>query len=342
MRNTQKGRYYLSEVLSYIFMPFLFLLLLAFAVFRPDDLASDYSNYQELFESYKVQGALTFDSIEPVYIILSKLIYFFHGGFLTLLLVITSISFLLKYGYAKFVFKRHSIVLLYFFLYVITFYALYELTQLRICLALSLIMFALVQRNFLSFIFLGVLAVFSHYSVVPCFIILLAIRFSLCKIKGSQVNFFITLLIMIFFACTVWFLKFLPDKYEGTNYPFYFYFFHPFSLIILLSLIFLRKIILTSFNKIAVNIYYSILLYYFLFVAFIFSGNQIPAFRFLEIALFFSFNLLFMTLVILKSKTSVILLILEVVIIIMYFYILAINPLINFDVFKNYLSLSGV
>lgn len=343
IQNNTKGKPHIGNLLSYLFLPIFLFILLALAVFRPNDFASDYINYQQLFDSFKLSSnVVVLGSIEPMYIWLSKFVYFFDGGFLSLLFVVTFVSIFIKYKYAKALFIKPSFIFLYFCVYFLTFYPLYELTQLRVCLALSFVLYALVNRTHFGYVFFIMLAVLSHYSLAPCVLLLLATQLSRAKIKGTQVNLFITAFIISFFLLTFWFLKFLPDKYEGTNYPFYYYFLHPFSIIIIVLLVSFRRMALGSYSRVYTNIYYIVFLYYSIFAAFIISGNQIPAFRFLEISLFFSLNFLFIGGFIYKNKLSILLLLVEIFIVITFFHLIATNPLINFSVFKDYFSLSGV
>ncbi|EFG1931513.1 O34 family O-antigen polymerase, partial [Escherichia coli] len=80
------------------------------------------------------------------------------------------------------------------------------------------------------------------------------------------------------------------------------------------------------------------MLYYFLFLSFLFLQSQIAAFRFMEIALFFMFILIFIINSSFKSSIIKMLMLILVVTMFLYEHVIAIEPILNFDILHNSFS----
>lgn len=313
-------------------------ILLLFSVFRPEGLDHDYQQYLKLFEFFRGGGSGGLGSeVEPLYIYISRFVDFIGGDFLFLLFIYSFTSLACKYRFIKLGVKNNKSVLLFLLLYAVIFYPLHELTQIRISLALALLLYGLTLNSTIPFLVIMTLGMLSHYSLIPAVFLILLIRFSNKRIKPNQVVIFISMVCLFCFFMVIFIAYGKNLKYDGVNLPFYYYFIHPYSVVVFVSLIFIRK------NKGYVvfhrELYFLALLYYLFFIAFLLLQSQVAAFRFIEISLFFVFIILFLNFS--NSNNSIIdsiCLFTIVSVLFLYEHVIADVPLLDINVFSNWVN----
>ncbi|HAV7719071.1 TPA: O34 family O-antigen polymerase [Escherichia coli] len=330
---------------NYIYNEFIFRCLFFFLIsglitlstIKPEGFDHDYKQYLYLFELYKNSIDLGFGyEVEPLFIYLSRLVNFFNGGIVALLFIYTAVALICKCIFIKRCTKKTSQLVFFVFLYSVIFYPIHELTQIRISLALGLLLWGSLQKNKIIFAMIMLLTMLSHYSLIPSVIFISLFRYLNDKIVRTQVLAFIALLCFVICLLLIFYMSRQTIKYDGTNMPFYFYFLHPYSLIMLFSLFYMRRYIKNHFYY--QFLYILAMLYYFLFLSFLFLQSQIAAFRFMEIALFFMFILIFIINSSFKSSIIKMLMLILVVTMFLYEHVIAIEPILNFDILHNSFS----
>lgn len=156
--------YKISVTSVYKFFTVLFVSILAHLVsMRGRNVDNDYQAYEYMFEEYK-----NF-SVEPVYKFISMVVHTLNLEFEFFLFIFCFLSILLKI-YSLIIAKSERKIenegLVYFLLfYFFCFFALWDLTQIRASLSISLLMisFFVFSRNVK--LFFKLLALLSHYSI---------------------------------------------------------------------------------------------------------------------------------------------------------------------------------
>lgn len=144
-----------------------FLILLAFAGslagFKPVGISRDLDNYRGLFEwAAQADWHELLAANDPIYHVASRLVWMLGGGFTTFMLVIALTTCAAKATVLRGLDAERGVLVLLYFSYL---FWLHEYTQIRLALALGLVMLAIYRPSRVSWI-LYVVAVLVHGSTV--------------------------------------------------------------------------------------------------------------------------------------------------------------------------------
>lgn len=265
----------------------LILLSFIFLCVRPLGFSADDLNYERIFSDSIYNKGFINQEVEPLYLIVSRIILSFDGGFFWILLIFGGLGFLIKVNFINKFYSNIYAKIFFLLSYLFCIYPLHDLTQLRVSLAIALFLLSIRFRDiFILGYLVMILSILSHYSVVPAIVMYLYQTKFMKFISFKYRPYFLFLL----YGSVAIFVYFLTQntemRYGEGNYPSYYYFIHPFFISIVLVLFFKR--VYLKQDNFYLNIIYKIsLMYTLFFVVFLFANSQIAAFRFLEMAYVF-------------------------------------------------------
>ncbi len=269
------------KAILYLVIFFIASLSISFSVFKPRGFDSDDPNYIRVFNSISFNTPYFLQEMEPMYISISKILHYFGYNYLGILLIFSGLGLFLKFFSLSKIFYRLRSFYLFIFAYFLFLYWFHDITQIRISFSLALFLYAttLSYKNFVKYIFL-IFSLLTHYSIFPA-IFLLIYRELIEENISPKFRSYMSFILYIFIICFVVYVNSITEvKYGEGNYPSNYYFIHPYSICIFISIILLKNTKKSIF-------YYLSMFYYAFFVAYLLSDSQIAAFRFIEIAYFF-------------------------------------------------------
>ncbi|MEN8335225.1 EpsG family protein [Acinetobacter pittii] len=137
-------------------------LLVCYFVTMRDENLRDYQNYLFMFNNLA-------EDVEPSFRLINKLFFSYTDGFLYLLFVYAFLGFFLKiYFGSKFIHKQQGLYLyiLYLISYLIVFFTLWDLIQIRYSVGVSFFILGAFYKNYYVKLIFFVLAVLFHYSMI--------------------------------------------------------------------------------------------------------------------------------------------------------------------------------
>lgn len=302
---------------------------------RPYDLGHDMDAYQELFDS-----ALNGDHfVEPLFGLFSLAAGTVGAGFRGVLWIYAIVSIGVKLVFLrlgaglawKFIFG-------FLIIYVSTFMWLYDVSQLRASVMLTLIPFLFLSRKGSTYSIVGFAGIFSHYSGAVAAvqrlirmrglwrIISIPVAISFVAINSGQLSQYAVELVL--------------DKYAGTVDNPTMYFAHPYFLSQALFLWRNRASKDNEYGVIAMaSVWWTVLALCSLFVMLLLLGSRTAAFRFLEMGLYLSF--LFSYVMYAKNRSdkfSAGVCLFLASSFMLFNFILAEIPIVNIDILNNFLN----
>jgi len=252
---------------------------------RPFELGHDMDAYREIFDS-----ALTGSySVEPLFAVFSLMAEGLGTGFRGVLWIyaIASISLKILFLRSAVEFKWLHIFC-FLLIYAFSFMWLYDVSQLRASLMLTLIPFLFSARKSRLHATLGFAGVLSHYSGMVALgqrmirlpgiarLVLIPLAILLVAMNLGQLNQLVVELVL--------------DKYAGTVESPIIYLVHPYFFSQVLFLWCYHKSGNEEFGLIAMkNVWWTVLALCALFLILLLMGSRTAAFRFLEIGLYLGF-----------------------------------------------------
>ena len=147
--------------LKYVTYPLSFFIILLVTVFRPESAVKDYGIYKWY---YYLLDSLTLVDIEPSFFIISYISKYSIGSPIGMFIIYACIALGLKYYAFKRISKDYDILLITYFPF---YFIIHEMTQIRVAVATSILMFAIpyiYEKKMNFFLLLIVLGSFFHYS----------------------------------------------------------------------------------------------------------------------------------------------------------------------------------
>lgn len=194
-----------SKVFLYLFGIFVCLFISYFVALRPEGLTADYDIYSIMYYfPERRSGELIFQFFRWIF-------FPFENGFILLLFAHCFISLFLKYCCLVKVNITNAILFVIFYFF--CFFVLWEMTQIRISLAISLFMFGLicVQGKFRYIIFL--ISLLTHSSMI-----FLLIPFFLYTFLRENLKYVFILIIPLAFLCKYYIFLTGYSAYESSSY----------------------------------------------------------------------------------------------------------------------------
>ncbi|EHU1559404.1 EpsG family protein [Acinetobacter baumannii] len=247
---------------------------------RGPNVDSDYYTYLDYY-SYGHQN------VEPIFKIVSNIFHHLNNGFIWLLGFYAFFGLLLKTRvFYDFFYKKSFLSFLYmFFMYLVVFFPIWEMTQIRMGLAISLLIYAFVviDKLWVKILFC-LIALLCHYGT--SIIIALYFIFHLFS-KRKILAFLLSSFVVFIFSQLI-----VRSNYEVYNVDSYNEVFNPYSfknLYIFLSSIFVIFICYVDNKYDNINVKMAFISLMLLFLYFI-VGSTYPsiAIRYADISLFFS------------------------------------------------------
>lgn len=249
-------------------------LIIYFLTYRPEILGHDYRQYYINFNDYITLNLRP--SFEIGFYILSKLS---GESFITFLFIVASFSIILKVYFINN--RKNGIYAFVFFLiYLLSYFWLYDVIQIRISVAYSFFLFGVTCRNkALKYLFY-ILSVVTHVSMFPLWMAsFVAERYDITK-RLFLLQIFPAVVLSFIFKYDIINLVNKGYAYTGIMHESYLYLFHPYSLSMLLSLYIYR----TSLDDFVSKCLYLFSFYcYLLFAIFLILDIQVIAMRFIEL-----------------------------------------------------------
>lgn len=291
--------------------------------------------YREIFDS-----ALTGSySVEPLFSLFSIMAGGLDAGFRGVLWIyaIASISIKILF-FRRVVDLKWAYIFCFLLIYASSFMWLYDVSQLRASLMLTLIPFLFSARKIRTYTMLGFAGVLSHYSGM------VAIGQRLVRLPGIArlvlIPSAVLLLAMNLGQLNQLAVELVLDKYAGTVESPIVYLAHPYFSSQVLFLWCFRKASNEEFGLIAMkNVWWTVLALCALFLILLLMGSRTAAFRFLEIGLYLGFLFSFVAYV--KSgftKRSGIVCLFLVASFILFNFILPEVPIIDVEVLNDFLN----
>ncbi|WP_419224983.1 EpsG family protein [Acinetobacter sp. A2] len=309
------------KTLNLIWVCIISSLLGYFISHRPRYLTDDYDAYEIMFENFEISSELTFNLIRLV-------LRSFDLDFIYLLFIygFFSIFFkslnLYKYGFLN--------CFIFFLFYFISFFPLWEMTQIRIGLAMSLFIYSITLSDFHNTkknLFL-IISILFHYSMI--FVIFPYFLYFFLKkdiFKFSIVSVFSAILINLIFSYTNYSL------YDVNLYSAHFSIFSLKIIFLVFLMIVCLKVIKSNFSLLSFS------LSFFLLVSAVALGGKFPvvSIRLSDLSLFV---LMFSVIFSVNNFNNFLLKIFLVLIVCCYYvysYYLSYDNLVNLTVLKEWL-----
>jgi len=302
---------------------------------RPFELGHDMDAYREIFES-ALSGNY---SVEPLFGLFSLMAGGVGAGFRGILWIYAIASIGVKILFFRRVVEfKWSYIFCFLLIYASSFMWLYDVSQLRASLMLTLIPFLFGARKSRTHTALGFAAVLSHYSGA------VAIGQRLMRIPGIARLVLIPLAILLVVANSGQLnqlaIELVLDKYAGAVESPIVYLVHPYFASQVLFLWCYRKSGNEEFGLIAMkNVWWTVMALCGLFLILLLMGSRTAAFRFLEIGLYLSF--LFSFVVYVKSgfvRRSGVVCFFLLVSFVLFNFILPEVPIIDVEVLNDFLN----